>query len=118
MAKAFNDAFGPRSNTALAGAVAGAMRHIAKGVLTGTLSTIGDRPVDVAKAREDLNSGKGIGEPLIVELLRGVPGINNASVRQQLDHLKASGHEARIINEIQQEIAKAASHMATQGGEL
>jgi len=45
--------------------------HIAKGVLKGTLSEISDKPVDVASVRGNLLMGRGVGEPLILQMLHG-----------------------------------------------
>jgi hypothetical protein len=57
------------TSTALAGTVASAIRYLAKGILTGTFSTIGDKPVDVASARGNLTSDKGLGERLVLEFV-------------------------------------------------
>jgi hypothetical protein len=41
-------------------------------------------------------NGKGIGEPLILTFLHGVPGINASTIKDQLASLKSSGHYAPL----------------------
>jgi septal ring factor EnvC (AmiA/AmiB activator) len=51
-------------------------------------------------------SSDGIGRDLILDFLHDTPGINAGSVRQQLSNLKTSGHYARIVQEVEAEIAQ------------
>ena len=92
------------SSTAVAGTVASAVRFLAKGVMTGSLSVEFNRKHDMAKVRGNLESEKGLGRDLIVDFLDGVPGINENTVNQQLANLKSSGDYARIIGEVKDEI--------------
>jgi hypothetical protein len=52
--------------TAQAGAVASAVRFLAKSIATGTISTIVEN-VALSEARGNLTSGRGLGEPLILD---------------------------------------------------
>lgn len=81
------------TGTALAGSVAAAIRFLMKGSFTGQLAEI-RQLVD------------GIGWTTVLELLEGVPGINQNTVKQQLANLKSSGDYARIIREVQEQIEK------------
>jgi ParB-like chromosome segregation protein Spo0J len=93
------------TGTAMAGTVASAIHYLAKGILTGTLRQINLKPVDLAKARGHLTDDDGLGYRLISEFFdKKIPGINVASIKQQLANLKASGDYARIIGEIRDEI--------------
>jgi|GEM_PF-2805474 len=92
---------------AVAGSVAAALRIISKGLLSGHISRIlGMSQKAVETARGNLTSAKGIGEELILELLKNVPKIKAWTVREQLANLKASGDYARIIREVTDEIKK------------
>ena len=42
----------------------------------------------MAKERAHLTAGDGIGEPLITDFLKSIPGINSYTVRQQLAILR------------------------------
>jgi hypothetical protein len=55
--------------------------------------------------RERLVSDDGLGEPVISSFLDDIAGINPPAVRHQLANLKASGDYARLITEVQHEIA-------------
>jgi hypothetical protein len=90
------------SGTAIAGSVASALRFLAKAVLTGCYREI--TTAEAEAARGHLSGERGMGEPLITKFLKDIPGINENSVRQQLSNLKASGHYASIIRDVQQEI--------------
>jgi hypothetical protein len=104
------------TSTALAGTVASAARHIAKMVLTGTSQEfLGGRSLDTVRGQ--IQTERGLGEDVIMEFLNGspkerkegtrdkIPGVNLGTIRQQLANLKSSGDYARIIAEVEQEIA-------------
>ncbi len=55
---------------------------------------------DLDKVRGNLESAKGLGEPMITAFLDGVPGCDKGTVAQQLASLKASGDYARIVGEV------------------
>jgi hypothetical protein len=63
-------------------------------------------PRAIESAAGNLASNKGIGEPLITDFLKGVPGINESTVKHQLANLKASGEYAHIIKAVQEEIER------------
>ena len=54
-------------------------------------------PKGLETLRGQLQTDKGLGQSVIVTFLKGVPGINDGSVQQQLANLKSSGNYARII---------------------
>jgi ParB-like nuclease domain len=93
------------TGTAQAGAVASAVRFLAKSIATGTISTIVEN-VALSEARGNLTSGRGLGEPLILDFLARIPGITTRTIRDQLANLKASGDYARIIGEVQEDIER------------
>jgi hypothetical protein len=90
------------SGTAQTGTVAAAVKFLAKGLLTGSPEIRRSSP----EALGNLQSDKGLGENLITDFLKGVPGINKNTVMQQLANLKSSGHYARLIDEVRQQIEK------------
>jgi hypothetical protein len=49
---------------------------------------------------ENQANSQGIGFRQIIKVLGDVPGIGKSKVEEQLANLKASGHYARIINEV------------------
>jgi hypothetical protein len=77
--------------TALAGSVAAAVREI----MLRQLSAVGFN-----SRRSHERKDQGIGRDAILAELRGIPGINDNVIRQQLANLKASGSYDRIINEV------------------
>jgi len=89
-----------RGNTssALAGTIASAVRCLLKDAFTeGTILTgLGIHKPEVVR--------QGVGGPTILKFLPGIPGIHINSVQHQLANLKASGHYARILQEVQEEI--------------
>ncbi len=97
------------SGAARAGSVASALRIVAKHILgceSDTYPEFRRRSQDTANGQAA--TAKGIGEPLITEYLKSVPGICKASVSADLASLKASGHYARIMAEVEAEIAEEA----------
>jgi hypothetical protein len=96
------------SGTAQAGSVASALKIIAKSFMTGThLSGIPERsPKSYEMLRSQLTSAAGIGETVVLEVLRKVPGMDKNMVVQGLANLKSSGHYARIIAEVQEQIER------------
>lgn len=95
-------------NNALAGAVACALRYVAKAVMTGMTMAVspnfGMNADSLAKTRGNLSHDKGIGEPIITAFLKGIPGFNKSAVTAQLANLKAAGIYADIINEVSAEV--------------
>jgi hypothetical protein len=94
------------SSTALAGTVAAAMKYVAKCILTGAdfageLSS----KFDMRYVRSRLLSEDGMGREVLLAFLHDIPGINELSVKHQLANLKYSGDYARLIAEVQEEIA-------------
>jgi hypothetical protein len=59
--------------------------------------------------RGHIAAGRGIGEDSILKFLANVPGINKYSVIHQLTNLRTSGAYARLIAEVEQEIAAEAT---------
>jgi hypothetical protein len=90
----------------MAGTVASAIRFLAKEILTGGTS---QEFLRSQRGRESLQGGltsdRGLGEPIIAEFLHGIHGISAHVIRQQLANLKASGDYARLIAEVEAEIA-------------
>jgi hypothetical protein len=82
-----------QSGTAQVGSVAAALRFRAKRIMLGHLSGF---PETCQKARETLQgqigTTRGLGEPIITELLRDIPDINETTVAQQLAVLNSSGY--------------------------
>lgn len=95
-----------QSGTAQVGSVAAALRYLAKQVIMGGSRDFTITPHDLVTLRGNLVSDKGIGEPLITEFLKSVPGINSNAVRQQLVLLKQSGDYQRIITEVADEVER------------
>ncbi len=96
---------------AVAGSVLAAIHFIARDLLTGGehMSRIRDMsPKAIESALGNLQSDKGLGEPLITAFLEGVPGIHKFVVTAQLANLKASGDYARVIEQVHQELVAAA----------
>jgi hypothetical protein len=94
------------SSTALAGTVAAALKHVAKGILTGTgLAGELTSKFDMPTVRRRLLSEDGMGREIVLAFLDDIPGINDQSVKHQLANLKYSGDYARLIAEVQAEIA-------------
>lgn len=94
------------AGTAVAGSVASAIKYLAKEIMSGTCREITTRSRETVNGQ--LASGRGIGEPLVSDFLKGVPGLNQNIVKQQLANLKASGDYARIMSEVQHEIEEEA----------
>jgi len=92
---------------AQAGVIASAVRYVAKAVMTGAEHISGfpeicQKAIDCIQG--NISSDTGIGSPIILDFLEGIPGIKKNIVEQQLANLKASGHYTRIISEIKAEI--------------
>lgn len=89
-------------SSAAAGTVAAAIRYLARESFT---------KLELANSRVQVGHGgtreKAVGEPAISDLLEGVPGVSESSVRQQLKNLKDSGDYARIIREVEQQVGAA-----------
>ena len=99
----------------MAGAVASAVRFIAKASMTGTLSRIIEGGNDEqTRGHLTAEKGEGIGQPLISRFLEHIPGVTDYVVRQQLLNLRASGDYARILEEVEEEIRleEQAAHAA------
>ena len=96
------------SGLAVAGSVASALKYLLKGVLTDDkrLSQFWDSPHAFEQLKKAIASEKGLGAPIILEFLAGIPGINKSIVTHQIANLKASGDYARIVAEVDAEIAK------------
>lgn len=94
------------TSTAVAGSVASAVRFLAKAVMTGTSEEFFGGSRGLETVRGQMTTDRGIGRDVIVRLLHNVPGINDGSVQQQLANLRKSGDYARIMKEVQKEIAK------------
>jgi hypothetical protein len=92
------------SSTALTGTVAAAMRYIAKGILTGSTEKFFST-FHMPTLRDRLVSERGMGREVLTAFLSDIPGINDGSVQQQLANLKSSGDYARLIAEVEKEIA-------------
>jgi hypothetical protein len=94
------------SSTALTGTVAAAMRYVAKMILTGEgvthkfVSTF-----HLPTLRDRLLSERGMGREVLLAFLHDIPGINAPSLQHQIANLKTSGDYARIIAEVEHEIA-------------
>jgi hypothetical protein len=85
------------AGTAQVGTIASAVRFLARGILTGDGATdkfISSGDIDVETCRQRLTDSRGLGRDVIVQFLRGVPGINDGTVQQQLANLKASGNKS------------------------
>jgi ParB-like chromosome segregation protein Spo0J len=88
------------SGTARAGTVAAAVRCILMNEFDGDLNS--DHRSDSQVMT------KGVGWRTILDKLQGVPGVSRNSINQDLAHLKQSGHYARIVEEMADEVAKRA----------
>ena len=69
------------AGTALAGSVAAAIRFFVKAVMTGCYPEI--RSAEIEAIRGHLTGDRGLGEPIINEFLKGVPGLNKAQSPSQ-----------------------------------
>jgi len=84
------------------------MRFLAKAIITGTAQKF-LRDFDVGILRQRLLTDEdGLGWRVLLHFLGDIPGINSGSVIHQLANLKASGDYARLIAEVEQEIAAEA----------
>jgi hypothetical protein len=99
-----------RGNTSAAasGSVAAAVRFLAKAIMMGAdMSRFLDMsPKAVESLRGNLASDKGLGEPIVSDFLKDLPGCTTYTVASHLANLKASGDYARIIGEVRGEIEK------------
>jgi len=59
-----------------------------KQVMMGSTRDFTSTPHSVGQTRRHLEKGDGIGEPLITEFLKKIPGINKNTVTQQLASLR------------------------------
>jgi hypothetical protein len=106
------------TSTALAGAVASAVQYIAKAILTGGSQKFLGTRENLEVIRGNLTSEQGLGEDLL-KFLQDIPGMTLGSVRHQLANLKASGDYARLLADMEQEIAaeEAAAQAALEEAE-
>lgn len=81
-------------STSVAGTVAGAIRLIAKDIFTR----------EITSEKRGRNHRDGIGEPAIAKFLKGIPGITENVIKQQVANLKASGHYANQITTAEREL--------------
>jgi len=72
-----------------------------KGRVTGEIAS----DFDLEKIQRNLGNDKGIGRPLILKFLDGVPGFTDHMVKSQLQNLKDSGDYDRTIREVIEEVA-------------
>jgi ParB-like nuclease domain len=79
------------TSTALAGSVAAAIREIS----LRRLSTLEIKSEKLGGQNRD-----GVGQDAILNELRGIPGITDNTIRQQLANLKSSGNYDRIVSEV------------------
>jgi len=94
------------SSTALTGTVASAIKYIAKVILTGR--NVADEFIskfDIPTLRRRMLSEDGMGREIVLAFLHDIPGINAPALQQQIANLKASGDYARLIAEVQRELA-------------
>jgi hypothetical protein len=95
------------TSTAQAGMVASTIRLLAKAILTGHVSRILETsPKAEEVLRGQLASDKGLGEHILVQFLQGIPRMTQHIIRGHLGNLKASGDYARILREVQEELAR------------
>jgi ParB-like chromosome segregation protein Spo0J len=87
--------------TARAGSVAAAIRCI---LMDEFVDCGGNQP---QSTNAWINS-RGVGWKSILAKLRGVPGVNVNTIKQDLAHLKQSGHYSRILQEVADEVARRA----------
>jgi hypothetical protein len=80
------------TGTALAGSIAAAIKDLAREEMLGTGG--------ITSANIGGQARDGIGRDRILEALKGVPGITEHVIQQQLANLKASGDYDRIVSEI------------------
>ena len=90
------------SGSAVAGSIAAAIRFLAKAILSGDKELLVNSREDISieDLRGNLQSDRGLGQPLISSFLGNVPGLDPFTVREQLANLKASGDYHRIIREV------------------
>jgi hypothetical protein len=92
--------------------VAAALRLLAKAALTGNLSRIlerlSERGEKVIAGQLTADDADGIGQGLIVRYFheQHISGMGDYTVQQQFANLKASGAYARIMAEVEAEIAR------------
>jgi hypothetical protein len=91
------------SGTAVAGSVASATKFLMKGILVGS-PEIRRTSHELATARGNIASERGLGWEVILEFLEAIPGINKNTVIQQLANLKASGDYDEIVEQVKAEI--------------
>jgi hypothetical protein len=88
-----------------AGTVAGAVRWLAKAIITGgcnefvTSSTL-------PELRGNLACQRGLGQRVIADFLSHVPGLDRNIINQHLANLKASSDYARIITEVADKVLR------------
>jgi ParB-like chromosome segregation protein Spo0J len=97
------------SSIAATGVVASCLKYLIKGVLRNDkdvceILQTSDKGLEIIRGQ--IASSKGIGRDTILRFLEGTPGITVTTVQNQISHLKASGDYARIIAEVNEEIAK------------
>jgi hypothetical protein len=105
------------SSTALTGTVASAIRYVAKIILTcDTQAGAAHKFMSsfhLPTLRERLLSEQGMGQNILGAFLHDIPGINPPVLQHQLANLKASGDYARLIAEVQQDIAALEAGIVT-----
>jgi hypothetical protein len=88
----------------MTGTVAAAIRYVVKAILTGSTEKFFSS-FHMPTLRDRLLEERGMGREVLLAFLGDIPGINDGSVQHQLANLKTSGDYARLIAEVEQEIA-------------
>lgn len=95
--------------SALYGAIGSAVRYLIKGILKGdnhVAQICATSPKALEIIRGQIASEKGLGHECVLRFFEGVPAIHESVVNHQLANLKASGDYARIVKEVDEEIAR------------
>jgi hypothetical protein len=93
-----------QTSTAMTGSIASAVKFVAKGILAGAVEEF-FHSFDLPTLRARFLGDEGVGWTVILAFLHDIPGINAYSIKHQLANLKASGDYARLIAEVEREIA-------------
>lgn len=105
--------------TAQAGSVAAALRIAARAVLMDDLSQICERSQRALEVLQgQIATDRGLGEPLLTDLLEGVPNLKSREVSKSLAGIKESGAYARIIREVGEGIVLEAEAAAAEARRL
>lgn len=99
---------GSNAGLAMTGAVAAAVRYIAKGVLKNdpTFGQYYPKVNGFESVRGNITSEKGLGHDVVLRFFKGISAMNDTLVKEHLAQLKASGDYARIVKEVNDEIAE------------